>query len=339
MNDLPISPILPALPVEPAAAPTPAQGGDTGFADALADAVAKSAKQDLITSVGGMTDAPTEGLGGDITGMLFAEAASGEISQDQLALFMLSQMMQSGSSEGGGAESMYLTLASSALAKNAGTKSGIETKMATGYKSGIVSGSRRSYAPSVTGDRVAVPVREWVPTTPAFVSTADERSAQAYNAITRQFDVTNAERYEPHRNGNTYCNIYVWDVTRAMGAEIPHYVDAQTGEIREYPDVNGARELRAIDMGQWLATTGQSYGWREVDAATAQIQANAGRPAVAVSSVVSHISMVVPSENGAYNANLGVAVAQAGAKNTDYAYLTDIYSDSGMRSVKYFIHD
>jgi hypothetical protein len=339
MNDLPISPLLPALPVEPAAPPQ-AQGTENGFADALAEAVAKNAQQDLIASVGGMADAPTEGLGGDITGMLFAEAASGEISQDQLALFMLSQMMQGESSEGGGVESMYLTLASAALAKSSAPKPGtVGVKMATGYKTGTISGSRRSYAPSVTGERVTVPVREWVPTTPAFVSNAGERSAEAYNAVTRQFDVTNAERYEPHRNGNTYCNIYVWDVTRAMGAEIPHYIDAQTGAIREYPDVNGARELRAIDMGQWLATTGREYGWREVDAATAQGQANAGRPAVAVSSTVSHISMVIPSENGAYNANLGVAVAQAGAKNTDYAYLTDIYSDQGIRSVKYFVHD
>ena len=70
------------------------------------------------------------------------------------------------------------------------------------------------------------------------------RSAANYNAVLDQFSVGNNPRYA-RRNGNTYCNIFVWDATRAMGAEIPHWVDQQ-GRPAEV----GAREA----LGRWMPT-------------------------------------------------------------------------------------
>jgi hypothetical protein len=189
-----------------------------------------------------------------------------------------------------------------------------------------------------SGARAVLPTAEWVPATPAVVNSSSNRSPENYNEIVRQFDVASATRYAPGRNGHTYCNIFVWDVTRALGCEVPHYIDPASGAPMEYPDTSGANELNALAMGRWLASAGQRYGWREVTPEQAQLQANLGRPAVAVSSSVSHISMVVPSETP-YSPALGVAVAQAGSIVTNYSYLGNIYSDNGLKSVRYFVHE
>lgn len=57
-------------------------------------------------------------------------------------------------------------------------------------------------------------------------------------------------RYQP-RNGNTYCNIFCWDWSRALGAEIPHWIGSGTGR----------RELTINDTITWLKTEGPLHGW------------------------------------------------------------------------------
>ncbi|MDR3278626.1 MAG: hypothetical protein LBT12_07615, partial [Oscillospiraceae bacterium] len=123
------------------------------------------------------------------------------------------------------------------------------------------------------------------------------------------------------------------------GAEIPHYVDSQTGAPRTYPDIQGATEQGAIAMERWLETDGASYGWKEVNAETAQAFANAGYPAVTTSKAAGHVQMVVPSESGGYDEIRGVAVAQAGARVYNYTYLSNIYGAEGRKSVRYFVHE
>ena len=51
------------------------------------------------------------------------------------------------------------------------------------------------------------------------------RSMDNYQAVLNEFGVETNPRYL-QRNGNTYCNIFVWDATKAMGAEIPHWVNS-----------------------------------------------------------------------------------------------------------------
>ena len=191
------------------------------------------------------------------------------------------------------------------------------------------------------GGNAIIPTEAWKPCSPSLTSSVGMRSAQLYRDVISQFRVETSERYRP-RDGNTYCNIFVWDVTAAMGAEIPHFVDYGTGAPRTYPDVSGAMELDANGTLDWLVKTGPQYGWREVTAQEAQAWANSGRPAVTAWKNVGgigHVQVVSPSNNGAYDPVRGVAVAQAGASLYDYAYISSTYSASRLGGVQYFIHE
>ena len=177
---------------------------------------------------------------------------------------------------------------------------------------------------------------------PFVTSTASNRSAAALNRVIDQFHVETNPRYEKNKKGygDTYCNIFMWDVTRAMGAEIPHYVDPVTLEPKYYPDVKGARELTANGIYQWLEKKGAEYGWKEVSAETAQQLANQGRPVVTTkknNSGSGHVQVVRPSANGTYNPATGVTVAQAGGKNVSYTTMSALYGTSNP-PFRYYAH-
>lgn len=178
--------------------------------------------------------------------------------------------------------------------------------------------------------------------TPLVTSDESNRSASLYESVIAQFKVETNARYAVNKGGtgDTYCNIFMWDVTRAMGAEIPHYVDAQTLEARYYPDVSGARELNANGIYDWLSKMGGSYGWKKVTAEEAQALANKGSPVVTAwknTSGHGHVQVVCPSKSGTYNEKLGVTVAQAGRNLFSYGYITDVYSES-LKQVVYYAH-
>jgi hypothetical protein len=187
-----------------------------------------------------------------------------------------------------------------------------------------------------------LPEMAWIPTSPAVTGDSSCRSPELLERIIGQFGVESSARYTPYKNGSdTYCNIFVWDVTSALGAEIPHYVDAQTGQPRRYPDTAGARELDANGTYRWLSVHGSRYGWTEVSAETAQEYANRGYPAVTAwynPAGAGHVQVVRPSKDGAYDAGRGVAVAQAGRTNREYMYTSSMYGRSSLSQVRYFIH-
>jgi hypothetical protein len=169
------------------------------------------------------------------------------------------------------------------------------------------------------------------------------RSAANYRAVIDQFQVESNGRYKVNKKGtgDTYCNIFVWDVTRAMGAEIPHYVDAQTDQPRSYPDTGGVYYMTANKMGDWLDTTGRAYGWKRVSAAEAQAYANRGCPAVTTwKNAVGHghVQVVCPSDNGTYDPQKGVTIAQAGRRLYNYTNITQIYSSRTLDNVAYYVH-
>lgn len=181
---------------------------------------------------------------------------------------------------------------------------------------------------------------------PAFVrstSQAGNRSAQALNNVIRQFHVESAERYRPYRNGNTYCNIFVWDVTRALGCEIPHYLDKESGQPRYYPNVAGAYELNANGVCNWLSQQGAQHGWQEITAPQAQYFANAGFPVVGAwhnsNGGGGHVQMVCPSRGGVYDPVRGVTVAQAGKYNFNYAYSDATMSADKIAQARYYMHE
>jgi hypothetical protein len=167
--------------------------------------------------------------------------------------------------------------------------------------------------------------------TPPVTNTEDDRDPNIYNAVLNQFGVETNPRYES-RNNNTYCNIYAWDATSAMGAEIPHWVDPNGNPV----DVGKGRELNANSVVSWLGEHGNRYGWQAVSAEDAQAYANQGSPAVTVwanpnRSLSGHVAMVRPGE---YLHDKGPNIAQAGAANLNHGYVNDIFSDK----VIYYVH-
>lgn len=198
-----------------------------------------------------------------------------------------------------------------------------------------------AYSPAAWTGAAVTPVAASKPVTPAVTSHEGNRSPGLYRQVIDQFSVQTNPRYAVNKkgHGDTYCNIFLWDVTSAMGAEIPHYVDAKTGAPRTYPNVEGARELSANGIYNWLGEQGSRYGWFQVTPEQAQTLANQGRPVVTAlkKSGHGHVQVVCPSEDGAYNENRGVTVAQAGRRLTGYKPITSIYNDS-LPKVVYYAH-
>ncbi|MDR2531126.1 MAG: hypothetical protein LBC65_06265 [Oscillospiraceae bacterium] len=163
-------------------------------------------------------------------------------------------------------------------------------------------------------DQSRYPLETWVRCSPTITGSAAARSPELLQAVIEQFRVTTNKRYEPGRNGYTYCNIYVLDVMHALGVELP--------------------QLKAAAMEKWLESdAGRIAGWREVDAATAQAYANSGRPAMTSMGGNSHVQVVVPERDGEFNAVRGVAISQAGAVTHDYTHQVRI------PSLRYWVHD
>lgn len=170
----------------------------------------------------------------------------------------------------------------------------------------------------------------WIPVDAPLKGSPSNRNAATYADVIDQFAVGSNPRYQP-RDGNTYCNIFAWDVTKAMGAEIPHWVDAAGNPT----DVGQGRELDANGVNQWLNNQGPSHGWREVSAEEAQEMANQGHPVVASwnnPGGIGHIGVVRPGEIN----ERGPALAQAGARNFNDGHVKDSF---GNVPVQYFVND
>ncbi len=183
-----------------------------------------------------------------------------------------------------------------------------------------------------------IPSRPGRPVDPALTSNILNRSASRYTSVINQFSVETRARYQP--DGGTYCNIFVWDVTKAMGAEIPHYFNAKTGKPMSFGD-KGANQMNANAMYNWLHKHGDQYGWFEVTPKEAQELANQGHPVVTAlyrSGAHGHVQIVCPSKDGIYDEKRGVTVAQAGRRLTSYRPITQLYSKSSLSKVSYFAH-
>ena len=153
-----------------------------------------------------------------------------------------------------------------------------------------------------------LPADAWRPATPAITNAEGDRSPEKLRAVVAQFRVGTEPRYQP-RNGATFCNIFAWDFTAAMGVEVPHWVD-----LDDQPSKAGVgHELSANAVLDWLRTTGLERGWREVVAVEAELQASNGHPTLAVLHVVphGHLAVVMPSRPD----SPGLRVSQAGKRN------------------------
>ena len=172
---------------------------------------------------------------------------------------------------------------------------------------------------NVTPSGAVVPQEQWRPAVPVISNDPTSRSPSVFLEVAGQFDVVHAARYQPVRGGtqqviqHTWCNIYASDVTAAMGAEIPHWVNPDSSPAKF--GTNGSRELTANATLEWLVSQGPAYGWLETDEPTARQQASTGCPAVAcwenpLPGHSGHIAIILPDDP----AVTGTCIAQAGAQ-------------------------
>ena len=178
----------------------------------------------------------------------------------------------------------------------------------------------------------------WLPITPPVISTKEERNPVLYAAVIDQLGVEANPRYRRGQEGKneTYCNIFVWDVTRAMQAEIPHWVDASGGSV----EVFKGRELDANGLIEWLEESGSAAGWKPVSAKRAQQYANLGVPAIAAwknTQGTGHLAVVRP---GIFSSQGGPTIAQVGGENFSQGTVAQGFSVVAQnRRVIYYVHE
>jgi hypothetical protein len=166
---------------------------------------------------------------------------------------------------------------------------------------------------------------------------AAHRDPALYANVINQFAVEVNPRYVPINNGKTdFCNIFLWDLTRAMGVEIPHWVDPKTGLPA---DRNVAMELSANQTVDWMNVHGPACGWRIVTAAQAQQQANLGHPAIALwknpTGRAGHAMVIRPG----VATDKGDCIAQAGRVNANHGHVYDNKFPAASPDVVYWAHD
>lgn len=174
------------------------------------------------------------------------------------------------------------------------------------------------------------------------------RSAYNYFKVIEQFEVEESLRYD--RGKRTYCNIFAWDVTRAMGAEIPHWVLKTDRDGGSAVDPNGKfmvapekrQEMLANETVGWLKKHGNIHGWRRIDARMAQQMANEGHPSVAIwentdSKSHGHIAVIRP---GSVGDKRGPAISQAGSLVLDASHIGKGFNDPDYeKRIQYWYHE
>lgn len=146
------------------------------------------------------------------------------------------------------------------------------------------------------------------------------RSAKLYRQVIDQFAVGHNERYAEDGPGKSRGHIFVWDVTRAMNAEVPHF--------------SGAKELNLAQTVDWLRHEGPMRGWQRADAATAQGGANEGYPVLAIPKEI-RLKLIAVVRPGQVGTDGKPRLAAAGkARGNDLSTNEAL----GVFAVEYFAH-
>ncbi|WDV47119.1 peptidoglycan-binding domain-containing protein [Clostridiaceae bacterium M8S5] len=188
------------------------------------------------------------------------------------------------------------------------------------------------------------------PIIPRYINKADSRLGGVYDIIIDQFNVEMNERYLQNNN-KSYCNIYVWDVTKAMSAEIPHWIYRSNDSIYKYntqisysENAKIAHELSANSVYKWMKKHHKEIGYKRVNALNAQQSANKGNPTITMwyskFGGSGHMQIVRPLPyNESYNPSKGVYISQAGSKNYRAIYLRNEYSKKYQNELIYYTHN
>jgi hypothetical protein len=110
------------------------------------------------------------------------------------------------------------------------------------------------------------------------------RSPDTYQMVINQFAVGHNPRYEPDAPDKPRGHIFVWDISRAMNCEIPHFV--------------GAKELSLGQTVDWLRHEGPMRGWTRASLADAHSQAQEGLLVIAIPKDIKlkQLAVMLPDE-------------------------------------------
>jgi hypothetical protein len=94
-----------------------------------------------------------------------------------------------------------------------------------------------------------------------------QRNPTAYRAVLRYLNVADSANLRYARTPtSTFCNIFVHDATRLLGASIPHWV---RDERQRTSRPIGWNEINANATFDWLTRAGTAAGWLPIDSALA----------------------------------------------------------------------
>jgi hypothetical protein len=124
----------------------------------------------------------------------------------------------------------------------------------------------------------------WIAVQAPLQSREGKRSRELLENVIRQFGVTVNPRYNEEAPGKSRGHIFVWDVSRAMNCEIPHFV--------------GAKELTLAQTCDWVRHEGPMRLWKRLNADGAVEVANSGKLVIALprDTRTKHIAIVPPQE-------------------------------------------
>lgn len=188
------------------------------------------------------------------------------------------------------------------------------------------------------------------PVSIAIASDSSSRSPALLNAVLDQFYVETAKRYQPTFI-STYCNIFAWDATRAMNAEIPHWINRKTKASYAYnpalsyaENAEIAYEANVNLLYDWMERNAESIGYREVSEQEAKMAANRGQPAVAIwknpkEKSSGHIVILRPYDTNREGDPELIYVAQAGRKTSNYIAIEKVFNSNMRTSLKFYTHD
>jgi hypothetical protein len=147
------------------------------------------------------------------------------------------------------------------------------------------------------------------------------RSKDLYEMVIKQFGVTVNPRYDEDAPGKIRGHIFVWDLSRAMNCEIPHFV--------------GAKELSLAQTCDWLRHEGPMRGWKRVTDSEIIERANAGMLVIALprETRTKQIAVVMPQAQPTDNSPRLTGVA---LRRESGAHPRDMF---GAKPVDCFTHD
>ena len=161
----------------------------------------------------------------------------------------------------------------------------------------------------------------WKALTPPATSLPGKRSKAIYESVLNQFGLLTNPRYDDDAPGKPRGHIYVWDVSKAMGCEIPHFV--------------GAKELTLAQTCDWLRHEGPMRGWKRVSDSDIIDRANEGHLVVALprEARTKWIAVVRPQD---YPADNSPRLSGVCLKRAEGAHPREMF---GAKAVDCFFHD